>query len=620
LGDQKDARLGQLALQAGFLTESDLEEVLLEQERRSASGEATRLGDLLVELGYITRRQLERLLNAQVAVTARVSRIGPYHLIAKLGEGGMGAVYQARDLRTGEYVALKVLPRSKARDPEFLARFEGEARAIFELDHPNIVKALGLGEADGYHYLALEYVEGRDVYDILDERGRIPEQEALSIIIQITQALEHAWEEKVVHRDIKPGNILVDRHGLAKLTDFGLALDRERVAGGRITEGAEALGTPFYLAPEQARGEKDIDIRSDIYSLGATLYEMVTGHPPFEGSPAEVLSKHLSQQIPSPRDIDRTLSPGLCHIIEKMMAKRREDRYQTPHELMKDLMLVYQGRDPVTERVPSEKTSVRPSIRPARRRERAPAAPLPRAPETPGTFLPHPSAVLPPAPGMHTASSGGAEGSGHRLRVRRARRLLFRRVEWAVYLAALASFTLALVVVALVVWRRAGVRPDWPSSEGLVFVSDFESGTAEGWDGLASADAAAEGAWGLKALLAAPPAAGLVARASHLSFVAGRRVEIGLSYYTDAPGPLVVALEDRDSAAQVRQVLLEPVRGSWTRARVVAEEFTAPGGLPARGIAGRTLQCLTVSAPEATARHVLAIDAVWVWTTRTGTR
>ncbi|MHC4251644.1 MAG: serine/threonine protein kinase, partial [Planctomycetota bacterium] len=229
-----DYRIGELAVRAGFLSESDLEEALLEQERRGTGGEA-RLGELMVELGYVSPKQLKRLLNAQIVAHTKVTRIGPYHLIAKIGEGGMGTVYQARDMRTGELVALKVLPRSKARDPEFLARFEQEGRAVFKLDHPNVVRAIGLGEADGYHYFAMEYVEGKDVYDMLDEAGRIPEIDALSIVIQITQALDHAYEHNVVHRDIKPGNILVDRYGMAKLTDFGLALDRDRIGRGRIT-------------------------------------------------------------------------------------------------------------------------------------------------------------------------------------------------------------------------------------------------------------------------------------------------------------------------------------------------------------------------------------------------
>jgi serine/threonine-protein kinase len=378
--EDRDVRLGQLAYQAGFLTESDLEDVLLEQERRAQEGLLARLGELMVEMRLITPRQLDRLLGAQAVVHAEVLRIGPYRLIAKLGEGGMGAVYQARDARTGELVALKVLPRSKARDRSFLARFEQEARAVFELDHPNVVRAVGMGEADGYHYLAVEYVDGKDVYDILEEKGRIPELDALSIVIQITQALGHAADERVVHRDIKPGNILVDRQGMAKLTDFGLALDRDRIGRGRITEGDGALGTPFYLSPELARGEQDIDVRSDIYSLGATLYEMVTGRPPFEGPPVVVMSKHLSEQIPSPSDIDRTLSNGICLVIQKMMAKRREDRFQTPRELLRDLMLVYQGAEPLSARLPSERSSVRPSVRAPRRRSGRPTPPLGKDP------------------------------------------------------------------------------------------------------------------------------------------------------------------------------------------------------------------------------------------------
>jgi tetratricopeptide (TPR) repeat protein len=282
----------------------------------------------------------------------------------------MGAVYKATDTRSGALVALKILPRSKAQDAEFISRFEAEARSAFELDHPNIARALDIGEDGGYHYFAMEYVDGVDVYTLLEERGRIEEPDAVSIAIQMAQALDHAHGEQLVHRDIKPENILVDKDGFAKLTDFGLAADNVLHDYRRITSDGTAIGTPMYISPEQARGEKDIDIRSDIYSLGATLYEMVTGKPPFDGeTPSDVLLKHMSEEIVSPRDIDRTLSDGLCHIIEKMMAKSRHDRYQTPKELLKDLMQVYSGQDPVSEKIAAGKSSVKRAVRPAQPRK-----------------------------------------------------------------------------------------------------------------------------------------------------------------------------------------------------------------------------------------------------------
>ena len=615
-----DYRIGELAVRAGFLSESDLEEALLEQGRRGAE---CRLGVLMVELDYVSAKQLERLLNAQVVASANVTRVGPYHLIAKIGEGGMGAVYQARDMRTDDLVAIKILPRSKARDPEFLARFEQEGRAVFKLDHPNIVKAIGLGEADGYHYFSMEYVEGKDVYDMLDESGRIPELDALSIVIQITQALEHSYEQNVIHRDIKPGNIVVDRYGMAKLTDFGLALDRDRIGRGRITAGHDALGTPFYLSPEQARGESDIDISSDIYSLGATLYEMVTGHPPFDGSPAEVLLKHLNEQIPSPRDIDRTLTPGVCHVIQKMMAKRREDRYPTPRELMKDIMFVYQGRDPISERLPPGRSSVRPSIRPPlRKRPRRPVPPpgsarpgamtepaVPPSSATPGaTSLEH---EPPPAIDRHS-------DHGRRARQARARR------GWNLFFGAAGGLAVVVALVALA--RLAGREPPLvrplppPSGKGALVRSDFESGRSEGWEGKVYPQGAGEGKFSLRAI---PDAPGLAARLEGASLVAGSRVEIAFLYYVSSPGPLVIDLlctaPAQGSWQPPRPVRLcceiaNPVRGEWAVAHATGRDFAGASGPEARPAAGWEVNGLVIRSPEGGARDVLALDAVWIWT------
>jgi serine/threonine-protein kinase len=268
-------------------------------------------------------------------------------------------VYQAKDTRNNDIVALKVLPRSRARDKTFLQRFEQEARAAFELDHPNIVHGLDVDFADGYHFLVMEFVQGHDVYALLEEKGRLPENEALSILEQIASALDHINGERLVHRDIKPENILVTETGIAKLADMGLAVDNEAQGRRRITQAGIAMGTPFYLSPEQIEGRSDIDIRSDIYALGATVYEMVTGRPPFDGeTPAVVMMKHLNEQVPSPHDVDRTISLQFCHLLEKMMAKNPALRYQTPAELLIDLQRVKKNENPLGVRPPAGKSSI----------------------------------------------------------------------------------------------------------------------------------------------------------------------------------------------------------------------------------------------------------------------
>ncbi|MCZ7648749.1 MAG: serine/threonine protein kinase [Planctomycetota bacterium] len=355
----EDIRLGQLAVAQGLAQPLEIEQAINEQHRSEQSGNQTALGEILISHGYITRGQLERLLQMQRETAQKVTRIGCYDLIRKLGEGGMGAVYQAKDTRDNKIVALKVLPRSRARDKTFLTRFEAEARASFELDHPNIVRGYDLGHADGYHFLVMEYVEGHDVYSLLEQKGRFSEKEALSILRQTASALDHIHGERLVHRDIKPENIIVTPSGEAKLADMGLAVDKEAQGRRRITKAGIAMGTPFYLSPEQIQGKTEIDIRSDIYSLGATVYEMVTGRPPFEGDTAAVvMMKHLTEQVPSPHDIDRGISPGFCHVLERMMAKDPAERYQTPAELLEDLALAAQGKTPAGVRPGEGRSSV----------------------------------------------------------------------------------------------------------------------------------------------------------------------------------------------------------------------------------------------------------------------
>ncbi len=348
MAESVDESLGRLAVAHGLVSEPELRAARDELARRGQAEVPGALGAYLVEQGSLTPNQLERLMSAAAAAAVKAPKVGNYLLVEKLGAGGMGAVYRAQRMSDNEVVALKILPRSKATDEEFLTRFEQEARAAFELSHPNIVRALDMGQADGYHYIAMEYVEGRDLFSMLEERGKLTVPEALEITVQMAEALEHAHGERLVHRDIKPDNILIDKQGVAKLTDLGLVME-EAPAGGRprITRRGLAMGTPFYFSPEQARGEEDIDIRSDIYALGATLYEMVTGKPPFEGeSAAAVMLQHIQDQVISPKEIDRSLPDGLCRVIEKMMAKDREDRYQDPAELLGDLRLLVEGQEP----------------------------------------------------------------------------------------------------------------------------------------------------------------------------------------------------------------------------------------------------------------------------------
>jgi serine/threonine protein kinase len=205
--------------------------------------------------------------------------IGSYDLVAKIAEGGMGTVYKGKNRETGAIVAIKVLSPALAKNRALLQRFEQEFRAASQLDHPNIVRALDYGGGSN-PYLVMEFVDGESLGQRLDRDGRIPEAEAVQVITQVCQGLYKAHNKGMIHRDVKPDNIMVTKDGQAKLTDMGLVKDMDTDLN--LTRTGRGLGTPSYMAPEQFRNAKNVDRRCDIYSLGATLYMMVTGHNPFE--------------------------------------------------------------------------------------------------------------------------------------------------------------------------------------------------------------------------------------------------------------------------------------------------------------------------------------------------
>jgi serine/threonine-protein kinase len=278
-----------------------------------------------------------------------VQQIAGYRLVAPLGRGSMGAVYRAVQLSLDRPVAIKILSQALGQNPAFARRFEREALASAKLHHPNIIGALDVGEENGIRYLVMEYVEGQTVAQML-AAGPMDEHRAVGIVIQVARALDHAHRNEIVHRDVKPANVIVTKEGVAKLCDLGLAKHME--ADASQTDEGLAMGTPFYVSPEQARGERRIDIRTDIYALGATLFHMVTGRVAFPGpNPAVVMTKHINEPLESPDDVNPDVSRGLSQIIEKMMAKERESRYQTPAELMTDLQAWLEGRYAVQTKI-----------------------------------------------------------------------------------------------------------------------------------------------------------------------------------------------------------------------------------------------------------------------------
>jgi serine/threonine protein kinase len=252
------------------------------------------------------------------------TRIGHYQLEALIGTGGVAAVYKALDTRTrGRRLAIKVLFPPPGAGPTLGERFRREARMASHLDHPGILRVSDVGEADGHLFIAMELVEGASLQAMLEARGRFDEATAAEVGAQVADALHYAHTQGVVHRDVKPSNILIDPQGRALLADFGVAraLDDPSLTATGLT-----VGTPAYMSPEQASGHSDIDGRADLYSLGVVLYQMVTGRPPFQGSTPQVMHAHVYQPPPLPSSV-ADVSPTMEAVILQALAKDRDDRY-----------------------------------------------------------------------------------------------------------------------------------------------------------------------------------------------------------------------------------------------------------------------------------------------------
>ena len=355
---RSDTLLGRLAVDQKLCTSDELSDCLALQAELENENNHRSLADILVANGYVTQTQLSRILKA-IEEQKTFQQIPGFQIVAKLGSGAMATVYKARQLSLDRMVAIKVLPKRMSENQEFVDRFYKEGKAAAKLNHANIVAAYDVGEAGGYHYFVMEYVEGKTVYDHLVDSGKpYPEKEALKIIIQVCRALVHAHAQGLIHRDVKPKNIMIAPDGTAKLADMGLA----REAGDKevaLAEAGKAYGTPYYISPEQIRGEVNIDFRSDIYSLGATLYHMVTGRVPFEApSPAAVMHKHLKDDLVPPDHIVTTLSAGISEIIEVAMAKDPKKRYSSTSDMLSDLEAVARGEPPLLARKSYDLTSL----------------------------------------------------------------------------------------------------------------------------------------------------------------------------------------------------------------------------------------------------------------------
>ncbi len=267
-------------------------------------------------------------------------QLAHYRLLEQLGKGGMGVVFKAYEETLARYTAVKVLPKKLLDEEEFVKRFLAEARAVAKLNHPNIIQVYCVAHEEEATFFAMEFVEGRDLHSILSERRCVTESDAINWIRQAALGLQHAQKRGVIHRDIKPDNLMLTNKGVIKIADFGLSkkVDAETGESLHLTSTGVILGTPHYMSPEQIKGEKKVDYRSDIYGLGATLYHLLAGRPPFVGESAvAIMVQHLQTPLQPIRELNPAVSPQLDRILHKALAKDVDKRYQSYNELIRDL-------------------------------------------------------------------------------------------------------------------------------------------------------------------------------------------------------------------------------------------------------------------------------------------
>ncbi|KAF1086760.1 Serine/threonine-protein kinase PrkC [Sporotomaculum syntrophicum] len=274
-----------------------------------------------------------------------------YEILEKLGGGGMAIVYKGRDTYLNRYVTIKVLRPEFTSDEDFIRRFKREAQAVASLSHPNIVNIHDVGQEENIHYLVMEYVQGDNLKNVIRKNGVLAPEQAVRFAMQVCEALEHAHENHIVHRDVKPHNILITEGGRAKLTDFGIALE---ATASTITRTDTIVGSVHYLSPEQARGEIPTT-QSDIYAVGILLYEMLTGRQPYSGdSPIAIAIKHI-QETPQPvNEVNQDVPAELAAVVMKAMEKKPEDRYKSAGEMARYLELALEDTGQATMVLPTE--------------------------------------------------------------------------------------------------------------------------------------------------------------------------------------------------------------------------------------------------------------------------
>ncbi len=378
-GGEKNVGIEQILQEEGFLTDDESEfiwEIIASTGDKEVIQQIAERKGTEPGLAPEEKEEPGQVLRPRFVPTKEVPRrIAGYEVLEWIGRGGMGSVYRAHQVTMDRDVALKLLTPALASNARFIRRFIREARAAGRLNHGNLVRVYDVGESEGRYFISMEYVEGRTVKQILRRVGRMGVADSLKIIEQVSAALDCAHSFKIIHRDIKPDNIMIDTRGSAKLCDLGLAKELE--AGplqDTDTQDGQTMGTPHYMSPEQARAAGTVDARSDLYSLGATLYHMITGKVPFDGdTPIEVLMKVNSLPVPRPDRIDPLLPPPLNRLILRLLAKNPAERPSSAREVLREVrqlrMDVEEGRVFVLDESPRPKLG-RPVTAPSGRFER----------------------------------------------------------------------------------------------------------------------------------------------------------------------------------------------------------------------------------------------------------
>ncbi|HYG74604.1 MAG TPA: serine/threonine-protein kinase [Planctomycetota bacterium] len=352
----------QLAVENGLVTETQVRECLAAQEEsRKDERDPEPVERLMIAKGFMSEEEVRAVKTALGRMSRDEEksgdplRIGNYEIIGKIGDGGLGTVYKARQISMSRDVALKVLHKKWLTDEEFKKRFLLEARLAGRLSHQNLIQVYDVGRDRGIYYFSMEFVDGETIEDMIERDGPLENAKAIDFVMQVLRSIAYIKNFDIVHRDIKPGNMMVTRKGVVKLGDFGFV--KSKLDPMIATEG-EVLGTPDYISPEQAMGLENIDWRSDQYSLGCSLYHMVTGKPPYEGSGSSVMRQHIKADLPDPRTINPKIPDAVVQILERMMAKDPNDRYQDTDVMFEDLELVKMGHDPTIQRLDAGKSTI----------------------------------------------------------------------------------------------------------------------------------------------------------------------------------------------------------------------------------------------------------------------